>query len=113
MFWIKTIGLTLLLSSFSTHAGGIWARVVGVSYGDTITVLSQDKQQTKIRLDSIDAPEKNQGFGQASKKYLSNLVYRKDITYEAHIIDKYGRMVASVWIDDQLVNLEMVKSGMA
>jgi micrococcal nuclease len=94
---MKTIGIILFLTSFSIHAAVISASVVGVSDDDTITVLSPDKQHTKIRLDSIDAPEKNQNFGQASKKYLSNLVFKKDITYEAHKIDKYGRTVASVW----------------
>jgi endonuclease YncB( thermonuclease family) len=32
--------------------------VVGVSDGDTITVLDRDKRQHKIRLAGIDAPEK-------------------------------------------------------
>jgi micrococcal nuclease len=78
---MKIISIAMLLSSFSIQAAVITARVIGVRDGDTIKVLSPDKQQTKIRLDSIDAPEINQDFGHASKKYLSNLVFKKDITY--------------------------------
>jgi endonuclease YncB( thermonuclease family) len=33
-------------------------RVVGVSDGDTITVLDESKTQHKIRFAGIDAPEK-------------------------------------------------------
>jgi endonuclease YncB( thermonuclease family) len=42
--------------------------VVGVSDGDTIKVLDDSKQVLTVRLMGIDAPEKAQSFGQASKK---------------------------------------------
>lgn len=45
----------------------IHGRVVGVSDGDTITVLDSTKSRHKIRLAGIDAPESKQAFGQASK----------------------------------------------
>ena len=38
--------------------------MVGVSDGDTITVLNDAKVQHKIRLAGIDAPEKGQAFGE-------------------------------------------------
>jgi micrococcal nuclease len=43
--------------------------VVHVQDGDTLSVLS-DKKQVKVRLDSIDAPESKQAFGQRSKQSL-------------------------------------------
>ncbi len=110
---MKLIGIFFFLYHLTSHAEVNIARVVGVSDGDTITVLSLDKKQTKIRLDSIDAPEKNQDFGQASKKHLSSLVFKKQINYKPHKIDRYGRTVATVWADNKSVNLEMVKAGMA
>lgn len=110
---MKLFGIFLTLFQLTSQAEVSIARVVGVSDGDTITVLSLDKKQSKIRLDSIDAPEKNQDFGQASKKYLSSLIFKKQISYESHKIDKYGRTVALVWADNKSVNLEMVKAGMA
>ena len=39
-------------------------RVVGVSDGDTITVLDNSNTQRKIRFAGIDAPEKGQAFGE-------------------------------------------------
>lgn len=106
-------GLILCLNALSCQADVMVGRVVGVSDGDTIIVLSLEKKQTKLRLDSIDAPEKNQDFGQASKKYLSGLVFKKQISYEAVDTDKYGRTVAKVYSEGKLINLEMIKAGMA
>lgn len=48
--------------SFSTPtlAETIEGRVVGVSDGDTLTLLDDSRTQFKIRLAAIDAPEKAQ-----------------------------------------------------
>ena len=88
-------------------------RVVGVHDGDTITGLDDSKTQFKIRLDSIDAPELGQPFGQASKKALSEKVFGKDVVVIAKTKDKYGRTVGHVMIDGRDVNLAMLEEGMA
>lgn len=51
-----TFGLTILIlfSCPEVFAGEIVGRVVGVSDGDTITVLDGDRMQHKIRLAGID-----------------------------------------------------------
>ncbi len=53
-------------------------KVVGVIDGDTINVVA-DGRQVKVRLSKIDAPEKSQGYGQAAKQHLSNMVYGKHV----------------------------------
>jgi endonuclease YncB( thermonuclease family) len=88
-------------------------RVVGVADGDTITVLDAANRQTKVRLHQIDAPEKKQDFGQASKQSLSALVFGKQVRIEVADTDKYGRTVGKVWVNGQDANLEQVKRGMA
>jgi endonuclease YncB( thermonuclease family) len=45
--------------------------VVAVADGDTLTILDAGRQQRRIRLAEIDAPEKRQPFGQRSKQSLS------------------------------------------
>jgi len=50
----------------------LYGLVVGVSDGDTITVLDDSRQQHSIRLMGIDAPEKNKLLGSGrSRRCLS------------------------------------------
>lgn len=88
-------------------------RVVGVSDGDTITVLNEQKKQAVVRLAGIDAPEKGQDFGNRAKQQLSSLVFGKNVHLNGNKIDRYGRRVAKVLIGGIDVNLEMVRSGHA
>lgn len=87
--------------------------VVGVSDGDTIAVLDDDKTQHKIRLAGIDAPEKGQAFGQRSKEHLSDLVYKKTVTVEGSKKDRYGRTVGKVLVNGVDANLEQVRADFA
>lgn len=110
--------LTLLLASLlilvaEPALAGVSCKVVGVSDGDTLTCLTAAKEQIKVRLAQIDAPEKAQPFGERSKQALSSLVFSEQVILEPETTDKYGRMVAKVMRDGQDVNLEMVRSGMA
>ena len=70
---------TMLVACASVHAATLSGTVVGVSDGDTITVLDANREQHKIRVGGIDAPEKAQPFGQRSKGSLSTLVFGKDV----------------------------------
>jgi len=57
--------LIALLCATISHAHElIVGRVVKVSDGDTITVLTATKDQVKVRLHGIDAPESKQAFGE-------------------------------------------------
>ncbi len=71
----------LVLALDSAQAAGwiVEGRVVGVSDGDTITVLDGDKRQHKIRLSGIDAPEKGQAFGERSKQSLSTRRFTEQV----------------------------------
>ncbi|MDP5116057.1 MAG: thermonuclease family protein [Burkholderiaceae bacterium] len=102
----------LFLSNFS-HAKTIEGLVVGVADGDTITVLDQQKNTYKIRLQGIDAPEKKQAFGEKSKQSLHDLVHRKQVRIEYDKEDKYGRIVGKVTVDDVDVCLQQLVLGMA
>lgn len=88
-------------------------KVVGVSDGDTITVLDANREQHKIRLIGIDAPEKKQDFGNRSKQHLSDLVYGKTVRVEWSKTDRYGRTLGKVLADGKDVNLSQVKAGLA
>jgi endonuclease YncB( thermonuclease family) len=90
--------LGLLISVGLANAEMLVGQVVGVSDGDTITLISKDKSQHKIRLAGIDAPEKAQAFGQASKQSLSGMVFNKEVTILWTKRDRYQRLVGKVLI---------------
>lgn len=104
----------LLLLSLPLFSAEIKGKVVGVTDGDTIKVLDDlDKGLFRIRLDKIDAPEKNQAFGQKSKQYLSNLVFGKQVTIRYKAVDRYGRILGTVFCNGVEINLVMVQNGYA
>jgi endonuclease YncB( thermonuclease family) len=103
-----------LVSEFEpTWRQPIIGKVVGVSDGDTITVLDDQKRQHKVRLDGIDAPDNNQDFGSRAKQSLSDLVFGKTVTVTSSKKDKYGRTLGKVTLDGKNINLEQVNRGMA
>lgn len=93
-FWATLIAL----AAWSASAETITGRVIGVADGDTVTVLDADRTQHKIRVAGIDAPEKEQAFGQRSKASMSDLVFGKDVLVVAGKRDRYGRLVGKVLV---------------
>src|SRR5262245_53932992 len=80
-------------------------RVVGISDGDTITVLDDSKSQHKCRIAGIDAPEKGQAFGERSGQNLADITHGKDARLECYKIDRFGREVCKVWVQALSVGL--------
>lgn len=110
---IPIIPLLLLATATLAHAQPIISgKVVGISDGDTITVL-QDRTQYKIRLYGIDTPESHQDFGTRAKQFVSDLVFKKDVRVVQKDIDRYGRVVGIIYLGDTCVNEEIVKAGFA
>lgn len=103
----------ILLATTPTPAATLSGKVVAVADGDTITILTPNKEQVKIRLNEIDAPEKDQPYGQDSKKALSDLVFGKDVSVEWDKTDKYKRTLGRVFVGDTDVNMQQVKDGSA
>lgn len=108
-----TLAAALTALVLTTHADTLTGRVVSVADGDTITVLDTNKQQHKVRLVGIDAPEKGQAFGQKSKENLSDLVFGKEVEIEHEKLDRYGRILGKVHVDGIDVGLQQVRDGMA
>ena len=60
---MKSLLFLVLCLATCVHAVELRGKVVGVSDGDTVTVLDAERHQHKVRLAGIDAPEKAQAFG--------------------------------------------------
>lgn len=88
-------------------------RVVGISDGDTLTLLTQNRQQVKIRLHGIDAPELRQPWGQRAKQALSSLTFRQTVSVQETDRDQYGRIVGIVYRNQLSINETLIASGHA
>ncbi len=86
------------------------AKVIVVIDGDTIVVL-KNNQQVKIRLAGIDCPEKSQPFGSNAKQALSDLIYRKEISFQIVAVDRYQRLVAHLFFNGDNINKKMLANG--
>ncbi|MEM1973527.1 MAG: thermonuclease family protein [Thermoplasmata archaeon] len=66
-----------------------------------------------VRMRGIDAPEKRQAFGEDARLSLKELIGGKIVKLDVKDIDRYGRVVAYVWLSGFNVNLEQIKRGYA
>ena len=89
------------------------AQIVGVIDGDTIRALAEGNQLLRVRLRNIDAPEKSQAFGQASKQNLSRYIFGRDVELHVFGTDRYGRTLAIVMLDGVDINFQQVSDGFA
>ncbi len=94
---VRVITLGLLIGlSLTASADSLTGKVVKITDGDTLYVLDANYKEHKIRLAGIDAPERRQAYGLASRKHLLSIVAGKQVTVEYQKRDRYGRIVAGV-----------------
>ena len=79
--------------------------------GDTIEI----EGGYYVRYIGIDTPEKDEPFYQEATEANQNFVEGKKVYLEKDIEDKdeYGRWLRYVWVDNTMVNAELVKLGYA
>lgn len=108
------IFICILLSACLPNAKNK-GKVIKVKDGDSIVLLDSLNRQIEVRLAFIDAPERYQDYGKQSKQFLSNLVFKKQVTY--NIIepkDRYGRIIGDVYLNDSMsISKAMLRNGMA
>ncbi len=94
--------------------------VTKVDDGDTIKVVMNGKTET-IRFIGVDTPETHdprksvQCYGEAASEFTSTLLDSKYVRLEADPLgtnrDRYNRLLRYIYVDDVLVNEELVKQG--
>lgn len=115
---LQTLLFLSLIFSFLQNSLADYVR--HVIDGDTFVL--ENKQ--RVRMIGVDAPEidhpkygkKGEPYGNESKKYLKELIDRKDVLLKNgnEEFDKYGRRLAYVYLPDGVfVNLKMIEEGKA
>lgn len=78
--------------------------------GDTIEV-QLGSGPIRVRLDSIDTPEKDQPWGPEAQAALAGRVNGRRVDLEPVTQDRYDRLVAVVLLDGENINAWMVQQG--
>jgi len=102
----------LLLSSASSQAG-ISYTVNHVYDGDTVELKTNAGDRLKLRLTDIDAPERNQAFGQKARRALSSLCKGSAISVQLAGKDKYNRHLGKLECNRTDASLYMAEHGYA
>lgn len=112
----RTIALhCVLMAAPAVHAAEapvLVGHVIDVTDGDTIKV-QLDSGPINVRLDSIDAPERNQPHGREALAALYAAVNTRTVELDVIEQDRYGRQVAVVYVGGVNINGRMVQQGHA
>ena len=95
--------------------------VIKVVDGDTIQIMFDGKKE-RLRLIGIDTPEsvhpdetKNTENGVLASEYTKSLLNGKKVSLEFDVEqrDQYGRLLAYVYLDGEMINKKLIKDGYA
>ena len=87
-------------------------KVISVSDGDTITVLSGHRR-VRIRLHGVDSPERRQPYGRQTRKFTSEMVLGEKVKLRILVFDRLGQAIARVYIRQKCLNDELLRAGMS
>ena len=118
--WHLALLLLALVASGAVAAGTIEGTVVRVVDGDTIHVRFTDRVE-KIRYIGVNTPEIHhpskgeEPGGREAAEVNRGLVGGRRVRLELDVQtrDRYGRLLAYVWVGDTMVNAELVRRGYA
>ena len=98
------VATAFVLAAYAQGLQDFHARVVRVTDGDTMVVDDADGFRHKVRIVSIDAPEKGwrgdtgQAYAERARQNLARLVEDRSVFLDARELDDYGRVLARVWV---------------
>jgi micrococcal nuclease len=107
----RLLVLILLLLPSIAFSETITGKVIKVVDGDTITILTPNKEHIKIRLSAVDTPEGGQAYGKKATQFTSRMVYKKNVQVEKETTDRYGRTVGFVYIDGVNLSEQIIANG--
>ena len=109
--WFLVALLPLLASAAMGQT--LFGKVTRVVDGDTVAFKVHNGPIEKIRLADIDTPERDQPWGSEATTALHQWSMSKPARIEVVDTDRYGRLVATLWVDDENINRRLVKEGHA
>lgn len=118
ILYLNLVVWPLIFAGHFESSNEIWAECIKVIDGDTIIVKSKGNK-LKIRIAYIDAPELKQKsldgvpVGEMAKHFLNNEIINKKVKIKLVEKDFFGRWVGLIYLDEKIINIELVKKGFA
>lgn len=97
---------------FHEHSQERSARVTWIEDGDTITVTFEGQSQV-LRLYLIDAPEKGEPYSRKATTFLRDHILNEVVRIQEVGRMNHGRLLAFVWLEGEMVNLSLLREGLA
>ena len=102
----------LLTLPCAANAETLTGKVTRIVDGDTV-VLDVQGTKHRVRLAGIDAPERNQPWGEAATRELRRQVAGQQVLVEWSKRDRWKRLIGIIRLDGEDVNLHLVDRGLA
>jgi micrococcal nuclease len=113
------LAAVLLLVTLDARARGakpgteLRGTVVQVKDGDSM-VLRTGRDNVGVRTFGVDCPERGMPFSARAKSFTAGLIGNRDVTVVVHDVDRYGRVVGDVKLDDgRSLGRELLREGLA
>lgn len=122
-YLLLVLFLFLYASPSPAQTDSKWHHVSKVVDGDTFWIINGKKENEKVRLIGVNAPESRKSgkkeigyYGKESKIYLGQLLMGKKVRleYDVRKYDRYKRTLAYVYLENgTFLNAHLVKNGYA
>jgi len=96
----------------NTSASSFFGKVIEINDADVITVFNLNRP-VRVKLLGVDAPEKEQFYGDVAKQHLRDLILDKLVSVEYSGIASNGSLVGKVLINGTDVGAQMIRDGVA
>jgi micrococcal nuclease len=117
VIWLVTNLVIQAAGKITPLDGESW-RVTRVISGQTIEAIDAndpDELVQRVRLLGISAPLREQApWGDRARKRLEEIIKDQKVIleFDQQRKDNYDRILAYVWLDDRLINAELVREGL-
>jgi endonuclease YncB( thermonuclease family) len=104
--------LLLFCHALSAHASTLQGLVREVNDGKTITVENTGRL-IRVALKGMDAPEKDQPYGDVAIQHLSGLILNRPVTVELTGLGAGSLLIGRVICEERDIALQMIRDGVA
>lgn len=115
---LNSINDSEVTSTYAPASGLMEAEVTSITDGDTFRIRTDDGNTEKVRMLLIDTPEmgnKPEPYALEARDFTTELLKGQTVQleFDESQRDQYGRLLAYVYVNEQMVNELLLEQGLA